>query len=764
MRRTAVGLIAMLAVAALLVAARVWTASLAEVAGPPIIAQQQRAWQSRWAAYPHDSDATAAPPPPSAREAGQSSEARHAVATALTQLVPPKGDGRRGGYDDQRNVQRESDTVRRMLRQDGLAEWRPDAALLPRQLPAGASMAELLHAVPINGTAWLAFGNAGATEMLTNWISHVLRLGLGSRFVIAAYDNELLTYLRALQVPAYNYSGALPTMHFRGTPFLFHRMGFLKALTIREVLLTGRHVLVSDSDVVWLRDPTAELLALAAGGANLAPSTDCINVEADRDKTSRPHSPYLCGHAPGNLDGAVFNTGVIFLASTAAAIAFCARWADHTLHLPAAQWWSDDQGVFNQLLTGRGSWPYVDTGFYPIRSAGLDGRLIHAPEGLVIAPLPAERFCSGHLVWMQQDAHPRGCASVHATFTEFGDAGKRWRLLEAGLWSALPPRYYSDANMRFLTFEPPVPPVDPAPCAATEGHYKVGGPPPRACGGEDPKHALRRPKQYGDVLAEEGATRSARLRGNIELMRRQLHALRDAAAIAYVLNRTLVLPHFDCLCDRSELVDYIPFCVFPGAPPRLTFPRKCSTHFVLNIHKLLYLNEPASHGVPHVRGRPTVPLRLRAHAFLSDTRAKATLGESIAHVEVRGQPAPLERSPRCSAPPGRTCLPALANEAARATSLAATESGVGGELVLRRGADDREVQRVLGSGAMRQTRLLKLSDAEGAFHGWADHTAQGEMFNALEAFFMLGGDWCCTSRRANDGRLYPVDPPKLRTR
>ena len=34
------------------------------------------------------------------------------------------------------------------------------------------------------------------------------------------------------------------------------------------MLLTGRHVLVSDSDVVWLRDPTAELLALAAAGAS----------------------------------------------------------------------------------------------------------------------------------------------------------------------------------------------------------------------------------------------------------------------------------------------------------------------------------------------------------------------------------------------------------------------------------------------------------------------------------------------------------------
>ena len=65
----------------------------------------------------------------------------------------------------------------------------------------------------------------------------------------------------------------------------------------------------------------------------------------------------------------------------------------------------------------------------------------------------------------------------------------------------------------------------------------------------------------------------SRLRLNVELMRRQLHALRDAAAIAFALNRTLVLPHFDCVCDRSELVDYIPSCVFPGAPPEVRPPR-----------------------------------------------------------------------------------------------------------------------------------------------------------------------------------------------
>ena len=75
-----------------------------------------------------------------------------------------------------------------------------------------------------------------------------------------------------------------------------------------------------------------------------------------------------------------------------------------------------------------------------------------------------------------------------------------------------------------------------------------------------PSHTLPRPKRVGNVLAAEAIARSARLRVNVELMRRQLHALRDALAIAVVLNRTLILPHFDCMCDRSELVDYIPSC------------------------------------------------------------------------------------------------------------------------------------------------------------------------------------------------------------
>ena len=40
---------------------------------------------------------------------------------------------------------------------------------------------------------------------------------------------------------------------------------------------------------------------------------------------------------------------------------------------------------------------------------------------------------------------------------------------------------------------------------------------------------------------DEGITRSSRLRMNLELMRRQLHALRDAFAVAFLLNRTGLL-------------------------------------------------------------------------------------------------------------------------------------------------------------------------------------------------------------------------------
>ena len=69
--------------------------------------------------------------------------------------------------------------------------------------------------------------------------------------------------------------------------------------------------------------------------------------------------------------------------------------------------------------------------------------------------------------------------------------------------------------------------------------------------------------------------------------------------------------------------------------------------------------------------------------------------------------------------------------------------------------------RLLDAPAVRSARLVTFDDAEGAFGGWESDFEQAAGFANLESFFLLGGDWCCSSREANVGRLYPVDPPRL---
>ena len=78
-------------------------------------------------------------------------------------------------------------------------------------------------------------------------------------------------------------------------------------------------------------------------------------------------------------------------------------------------------------IAPRGTWPIEDNGFYPVRSAGMGGRLIHGPmgSGLVLSALPAERYCSGHLVWVQQaskraDAHRHRHRSNHTNLLRSG--------------------------------------------------------------------------------------------------------------------------------------------------------------------------------------------------------------------------------------------------------------------------------------------------------------------------------------------------------
>ena len=133
-----------------------------------------------------------------------------------------------------------------------------------------------------------------------NWAHHVIKLGYAWQMVIAAFDEALLVALHERRIPAYNYTGALPSTHFRHAPHLFHRMGYLKAECIRLILQTGRDVLVSDSDVVWVADPlvrtsplqeqSRSFSAQSARGASLAA---LFSILVDTDAAHVP-APIAC--------------------------------------------------------------------------------------------------------------------------------------------------------------------------------------------------------------------------------------------------------------------------------------------------------------------------------------------------------------------------------------------------------------------------------------------------------------------------------------
>ena len=66
-----------------------------------------------------------------------------------------------------------------------------------------------------------------------------------------------------------------------------------QAELIVHVLETGRHALVSDSDVAWVRSPLPLLEELLAKGATMGSSTDCLDAASDADKTERKRSAYM---------------------------------------------------------------------------------------------------------------------------------------------------------------------------------------------------------------------------------------------------------------------------------------------------------------------------------------------------------------------------------------------------------------------------------------------------------------------------------------
>jgi len=241
---------------------------------------------------------------------------------------------------------------------------------LPRGLPGGD-----------DDYIFLTFASAAVDELLTNWVLHMQRLRLPA--LVAAMDSFVLDRCAQLRVHALDTSEgrraeSAGADNIRGNPGAFLTIGARKVGAIRAVLQrSGRAVLVSDVDVVWMGDPRPLLSGELAGyedlrHADVLASSDCLDpalVCRGPETNARPSSRF--GPHPYRLtrffraaftqdlkDNGCFhilldrNTGVVLVRNTTNGAAAMQEWQARTAG--AFQAWETDQTAFDDMLRGRG--------------------------------------------------------------------------------------------------------------------------------------------------------------------------------------------------------------------------------------------------------------------------------------------------------------------------------------------------------------------------------------------------------------------------
>ena len=191
-----------------------------------------------------------------------------------------------------------------------------------------------------------------------------------------------------------------------------------------------------------------------------------------------------------------FNIGYMFFRKSA--LPLVEEWRAVIKSDPRNKW---DQGEFNRLA--RFQWR-------PHRKDGLsDPRLFWSYKNQVIGGvLPLALFCGGHNYFVSQFAQRKGWQpySIHTTYQYAAAAGKRHRLREARVWHDPPAYYDPPGGVLSMTLDVPAEMISPPGGMTVQGH--------------------------------------------IALIKLQLRQVRSALALAFSLNRKLVLPPVTCGYDK----------------------------------------------------------------------------------------------------------------------------------------------------------------------------------------------------------------------
>lgn len=441
---------------------------------------------------------------------------------------------------------------------------------------------ELVRAHSKRGVLFGALATASMSDMVINYAGHLAPLigecaaligfmDVGAAGTSAPALSDLASRLRAgASIGAYT-TGKPPPAEGAQAGRWSHARDLFAACAG-----AGVDLVLSDVDVVWLRDPWPYLQLAFEQGRGGAGRAGALDALISTDSTNDMEKP-LPAHArlPGmpaelqlesaSLCGRSLNIGVLALrGSSNGAALLLAEAAAAVAAMPAKD---IDQGAINRRWKGEtrpGAWR---------QAGGLACEMLGGRARLGV--LPAAQFLSllGYSVRRLHALRAVEPFAVHATFLRTQEpAGKLMRLREEGLFLD-PPAHYERGT--FLTYTPHVPP---------------------------------------EMLAQPPLDRRGAVpRQHMALVEAQLAQLRQALALAAVLGRALVLPRMRCSCELGFGPGHVNTQC--NADSAITLPYDCPADHWLRPDKWLELGW--AHRERGFLDDPRVPdavLTSRAHA------------------------------------------------------------------------------------------------------------------------------------------------------
>lgn len=211
-------------------------------------------------------------------------------------------------------------------------EVHPDESTNPK-------LSALLKKVAVNGELIVGISNNNVRDMVQIWFESIKRVGV-TNYLVVALDDEIASFCQDHDVPVYRRDATISKSQ-AGTG-ANHAISGLKFHLLREFLVLGYSILLSDVDIVYLQNPfnhlhrDCDVESMSDGFDNTtAYGYDDVMTDPSMGWSRYAHTMRIW----------VFNSGLFYIRPTVPSIELLDR---VTAKLAKEKAW--DQAVFNEEL------------------------------------------------------------------------------------------------------------------------------------------------------------------------------------------------------------------------------------------------------------------------------------------------------------------------------------------------------------------------------------------------------------------------------